>query len=142
MGVTVGANMLSVVHKSSSGVSMAFPDVCKAPSPAGPTPIPYPNVAKTALKDQAKGSKKVKGTGNLPTTKSAKYSMSQGTETGVTKGTISSAARGEINQLKAILNRLNTNLLKLRSHNPDEWQRLLQDYLVAAGALYVTREMG
>ena len=142
MGVTVGANMLSVVHKSSSGVSMAFPDVCKTPSPAGPTPIPYPNVAKTALKDQAKGSKKVKSTGNLPTTKSAKYSMSQGTETGVTKGTISSAARGEINQLKAILNRLNTNLLKLRSHNPDEWQRLLQDYLVAAGALYVTREMG
>jgi hypothetical protein len=28
-----------------SGVSLAFPDVCLTPSPAGPVPIPYPNVA-------------------------------------------------------------------------------------------------
>ncbi len=142
MGVTVGVNMLSVVHKSSGGLSMAFPDVCKTPAPVGPIPIPYPNVAKTALADQAKGSKKVKNIGNLPTTKAAKYSMSRGDEAGVTKGMISSAARGEIGQLKSILNRLNTNLLKLRTHDPDEWQRLLQDYLVAAAALYVTRETG
>jgi hypothetical protein len=27
------------------GIDAAFPDVCKTPSPAGPVPIPYPNVA-------------------------------------------------------------------------------------------------
>lgn len=27
------------------GTDMAFPDVCLTPSPAGPVPIPYPNIA-------------------------------------------------------------------------------------------------
>ena len=48
MGVTVGVNKLSVVHKDSGGVTIAFPDVCKTPSPAGPIPIPYPNIAKSS----------------------------------------------------------------------------------------------
>ena len=56
MGVTVGVNNLSVVHKGSNGVTIAFPDVCKTPSPAGPIPIPYPNIAKSS--DTANGTKK------------------------------------------------------------------------------------
>lgn len=28
-----------------AGQDMAFPDVCLTPSPAGPVPIPYPNIA-------------------------------------------------------------------------------------------------
>ena len=28
-----------------SGLDMAFPDVCNTPTPAGPVPIPYPNMA-------------------------------------------------------------------------------------------------
>ncbi len=28
-----------------SGVDMGFPDVCLTPTPAGPVPVPYPNVA-------------------------------------------------------------------------------------------------
>ena len=39
MPVTVGVNFLSVVHASSNGITMAFPDVCKTPTPAGPTTI-------------------------------------------------------------------------------------------------------
>lgn len=27
------------------GIDIAFPDVCRTPTPAGPIPIPYPNVA-------------------------------------------------------------------------------------------------
>lgn len=27
------------------GMDLAFPDVCKTPSPAGPIPIPYPNMS-------------------------------------------------------------------------------------------------
>ena len=44
MPVTVGVNFMSVVHKASNGVTIAFPDVCKTPTPAGPIPIPYPNI--------------------------------------------------------------------------------------------------
>ena len=28
-----------------SGIDMGFPDVCLTPTPAGPVPIPYPNIA-------------------------------------------------------------------------------------------------
>lgn len=57
-GVTVGVNNLSVVHKNSNGVTIAFPDVCKTPAPAGPIPIPYPNIAQS--RDTAKGTKPTK----------------------------------------------------------------------------------
>jgi len=54
VGVTVGVNNLSVVHKGSSGVSPSFPDVCKTPAPPAPfVPIPYPNIAKSS--DAAQG---------------------------------------------------------------------------------------
>jgi len=32
-----------VATKSSNGITIAFPDVCKTPSSVDPTPIPYPN---------------------------------------------------------------------------------------------------
>ena len=56
--VTVGVNSLSVVHKSSNGVTIAFPDVCKTPAPGGPVPIPYPNIARSS--DTAKQSRRTK----------------------------------------------------------------------------------
>ncbi len=46
---TVFANSRSIVHKGDGQVNVAAPpDVCKTPSPAGPVPIPYVNVAKTS----------------------------------------------------------------------------------------------
>lgn len=84
MGVTVGVNNLSVVHKSSNGVTIIFPDVCKTPTPAGPVPIPYPNVARSA--DTAKGTKKVKCDGNSTCTKSSNFRMSVGDEPGCAGG--------------------------------------------------------
>lgn len=84
MSVSVGVNNLSVVHKSSNGVTIAFPDVCKTPSPAGPIPIPYPNIAKSS--DTAKGSKKVKCDGNPVCLKDSNFSMSTGDEGGSAGG--------------------------------------------------------
>ena len=84
MAVTVGVNNLSVVHKSSNGITIAFPDVCKTPSPAGPIPIPYPNVAKSS--DTAKGTKKVKCDGNPVCTKDSNFRMSTGDEAGSAGG--------------------------------------------------------
>lgn len=34
------------------GIAFAFPDVCQTPTPGGPVPIPYPNIAQL---DQATG---------------------------------------------------------------------------------------
>jgi len=94
MGVTVGVNFLSVVHKSSSGITIAFPDVCKTPAPpAGPIPIPYPNIAKSS--DTAKGTKNVKCDGNPVCVKDSNFKMSTGDEAGSVGGVISSKTKGK-----------------------------------------------
>jgi hypothetical protein len=93
MPVTVGVNFLSVVHAGSNGVTIAFPDVCKTPSPAGPIPIPYPNIAKSS--DTAKGTTKVKCDGNPVCVKDSNFSMSTGDEAGTAGGVVSSKFKGK-----------------------------------------------
>jgi len=83
--VTVGVNQLSVVHKSSNGVTIAFPDVCKTPAPPAPfVPIPYPNIAMSS--DTAKGTKKVKCDGQSTCVKDSNFKMSTGDEGGTAGG--------------------------------------------------------
>ena len=84
MGVTVGVNNLSVVHESSNGTTLCFPDVCKTPTPGGPVPIPYPNIAKSS--DTSKGTKKVKCDGNPVCVKDSNFKMSTGDEAGSAGG--------------------------------------------------------
>jgi hypothetical protein len=92
--VTVGVNNMSVVHASSSGVSIAFPDVCKTPAPPAPfVPIPYPNIAKSG--DTAQGSKKVECDGNPVCVKDSNFSMSTGDEAGSLMGVASSKNKGK-----------------------------------------------
>lgn len=94
MGATVGVNNMTVVHKSSSGVTIAFPDVCLTPAPpAPPIPIPYPNIAKSS--DTAKGSKKVKCDGNPICLKDSNFSTSVGDEAGSNKGVASGKTKGK-----------------------------------------------
>jgi len=88
VSVSVGVNKLSVVHKDSSGTTIAFPDVCKTPSPAGPIPIPYPNIAKSS--DTAKGASTVKADGNPICVKDSNFSMSTGDEAGSAGGGVAS----------------------------------------------------
>jgi len=93
MGVTVGVNNLSVVHKSSGGVTIAFPDFCKTPVGPAVVPIPYPNFATSG--DTAKGSKKVTCDGNPICLKDSNFSTSVGDEPGVAKGVASSKTKGK-----------------------------------------------
>ncbi|MDH5179481.1 MAG: DUF4150 domain-containing protein [Gammaproteobacteria bacterium] len=93
MGVTVGVNNLSVVHKDSSGVSIAFPDVCKTQCGPPVVPIPYPNISKSS--DTAKGSKKVKCDGNPVCLKDSNFKTSTGDEAGALKGIASSKTKGK-----------------------------------------------
>lgn len=86
MGVTVGVNGRAVVHKSSSGQTPCFPDVCKIPAPGTP-PVPFPNFAFSS--DTAKGSKSVKMDGNPICLKTSEFSKSTGDEPGSVKGVAS-----------------------------------------------------
>jgi hypothetical protein len=88
MSVSVGVNNLSVVHKSSNGTTPCFPDVCKTPSPGGPIPIPYPNIARSS--DTAKGTKKIKCDGNPTCVKDSIFRMSTGDEAGTAGGGVAS----------------------------------------------------
>ena len=94
MGQTTFANSRGIAHKGSGGMSIAFPDVCKTPSPAGPIPIPYPNIGKAL--DASQGPKKVTTNGKMPMVKGAKYSMSTGDEAGSAGGgVVSNSIKGE-----------------------------------------------
>ncbi len=89
MPSTVGVNALSpglsLAHKGSTGIATAMaPDVCKTPSPGGPVPVPYPNIAQSSMLD--KGSKTVTADGQMVAIKDSEYSMSNGDEAGVAGG--------------------------------------------------------
>lgn len=91
MPVTVKVNGTanSLVHKGSNGVSPAtIPDVCKTPSPAGPVPIPYPNISQSIT--LAKGTTTVKADGMMAAIKGSEFSLSNGDNAGVAGGVKSS----------------------------------------------------
>jgi len=90
MPVTININNLSLCHKGSNGISMAtIPDVCKTPSPGGPVPIPYPNIAMAS--DLMKGTTTVKADGgNMCANYGSEFFKSTGDEPGVVGGVASS----------------------------------------------------
>lgn len=92
----VYANGRSVIHAGDKLVLVAAtPDVCKTPSPGGPVPVPYPNIARTA--DLTKGSRKVKIKGNAVAIEGSKLRMSTGDEAGSAGGgVISSKIKGAL----------------------------------------------
>ena len=89
MPVTININNLSLCHKASGGMSMAtIADVCKTPSPGGPVPIPYPNIA--TEQDLAKGTTTVKADGgNMCANYGSEFSKSTGDEPGTVGGVVS-----------------------------------------------------
>jgi hypothetical protein len=89
MGQPVTANGRSVLHKGHGMThTCAVPDVCKTPSPGGPIPIPYVNVAMdTNITDAAES---VKIEGNPVANVAAKISTSTGDEPGSAGGGIMS----------------------------------------------------
>ena len=94
MAASVGVNHLSIVNADTNGVTIAFPDVCKTPAPpAGPIPIPYPNIARSS--DTAKGTKKVKVEGKPVCVKDSNFSTSTGDEAGSVGGVASSKTKGK-----------------------------------------------
>jgi hypothetical protein len=92
MGTKVFANGRGIASEDSGGQSAVFPDVCKTPSPAGPIPLPYPNVGRSA--DTSKGPKTVTVNGKMPMVKGAQYKASTGDEAGSDGGVSSGCNKG------------------------------------------------
>jgi Domain of unknown function (DUF4150) len=93
MPVTVAVNPPeTVVHKASLGMAVTALDVCKTPTPGGPVPIPYPNIALSA--QTSNGSTTVKCDGNPIMLKDSHFSMSSGDEPGSAGGVKSSVIKG------------------------------------------------
>lgn len=87
-------NGLGLTYKSTIGVSMAtLPDVCKTPSPGGPVPLPYPNVADQG--SLAKGTTTVKAKGKMVAIKGSEYGRSSGDEPGTVGGVTSNTFKKE-----------------------------------------------
>ncbi|MGJ3702999.1 PAAR-like domain-containing protein [Variovorax sp. AFSI2.2] len=91
MPVTIRVNgtSLTLVHKFSIGISTAtIPDVCKTPSPGGPVPVPYPNIANSIT--LSSGTTTVKGDKAMAANKGSKFAISNGDNAGVAGGVKSS----------------------------------------------------
>ena len=93
---SVFANGRSIVHAGDGQTNVSGPpDVCKTPSPGGPVPVPYVNVAKTS--DLAKGSKSVKIEGHSIALEHSYLSTSTGDEPGTAGGgLISGKTKGKL----------------------------------------------
>ncbi|APR86770.1 hypothetical protein A7982_12119 [Minicystis rosea] len=92
MAGTVFANGRGVAHETSGGTSIVFPDVCNTPSAAGPIPLPYPNIGRSA--DTDNGTRKVQIDGSSAMIDGAQYRSTSGDEAGTAGGVISGVNRG------------------------------------------------
>ena len=84
--VKVNGNYNGLVHKGGAWMSIAtLPDVCKTPTPGGPVPMPYPNMAQANTLADGTTTVKVDG-GNMAAIKGSKFSISTGDEPGTVGG--------------------------------------------------------
>jgi hypothetical protein len=72
----------------------ATPDVCKTPTPAGPVPIPYPNMASLAMANPATCAETVFIVNKPAATMQTIITLSEGDEAGSAGGVISGTVSG------------------------------------------------
>lgn len=83
MPVTIKVNGTSnsLAHKMANGLSTAtIPDVCKTPTPGGPVPMPYPNIAQIIT--LSNGTTTVKTDKIMAAIKGSEFSLSNGDQPG------------------------------------------------------------
>lgn len=95
MPSTIIVNNMTTQHKMSTGVTTAFPDVCKTPAPPAPfAPIPYPNIANSMMAS-FKTSMRVTDNKQKVMVKGAAYTLSNGDQAGVQLGVVSNKIMGK-----------------------------------------------
>jgi hypothetical protein len=77
------------------GMDMGFPDVCLTPTPAGPVPVPYPDIAMgpTAVPSQVKTLFMCAPAHNMATVTPLTNGDNAGVATGVASGTVMGPSR-------------------------------------------------
>jgi hypothetical protein len=137
MGVSVGVNALSVKSGHQGVAVREFPDVCKAPSPGGPVPIPYPNLLGPGHQQTA-GSKAAAGK-TLAT--GGSFSSIRGNEPGTLKGVASMSTADKMARTQFLRNQMHSlhgQLWGLPGGNPNQWHKLVDQYVIATAELYKT----
>jgi hypothetical protein len=134
------------------GVIASFPDVCKTPTPGGPVPIPYPNmaVAGTATKSPSpteaptatKSPTATKGPTALRTLTASPTHAKLGSppvvqHTGASVSMLGSPAPLTAQQLRSRLGMVHAELVTLGGANKTRWHLLVEEYVLTAAALYV-----
>lgn len=99
--MSVYANSRSISHAGDGSTIVAVaPDVCKTPSPGGPIPVPYPNIAK--LSELADGTTQVRIARSSVAVEGASLKTSTGDEAGTAGGgVISSKTKGKMSWVSA-----------------------------------------
>lgn len=72
------------------------PDICQTPSPAGPIPIPYPNIAETSMADPGGLVPEVIVAGMPAMNLMSKVTLSNGDQAGANGGVVSAKIMGEM----------------------------------------------
>jgi hypothetical protein len=130
-------NALSVKSGHQGVAVREFPDVCKAPSPGGPVPIPYPNLLGPGHQQTA-GSKAAAGK-TLAT--GGSFSSIRGNEPGTLKGVASMSTADKMARTQFLRNQMHSlhgQLWGLPGGNPNQWHKLVDQYVIATAELYKT----
>ncbi len=80
---------------SGGTLTALVPDICKVPSPTGPIPTPFPNMAQCNMADPGSVSNTVMISGGLAMHQSSKTTISNGDEAGTLMGVASNKVMGE-----------------------------------------------
>jgi hypothetical protein len=87
---------MSFASTMGQGMCMGVPDVCNTPSPAGPIPIPYPNIGQLAMADPGTCAQKVFIVNKPAATTQTIITLSSGDEPGVAGGVVSGQNMGPV----------------------------------------------
>ena len=156
--------MIPTSTKSGNAIAV-FPDVCKTPSPSGPVPIPYPNLATTG---QAKTAVKTATLGLTPSAQKVPTGDAAGTSLQGMAGQAKTAGQmtvfspnvlvevgsvrrtgdlrvhnqgvagpASVQDLRNQLQRLHAQIMVQPAGNPNRWHELVDHYAIATAGLYI-----
>ena len=119
---------------STHGASLVvpgFPDVCKTPIGLLPVPMPYPLLSGECLLRQIKGRDGSRKTLSM----SSMSSQSSGNVARLGDATLRSASR--VQQLRSRLQAITVQLIGMQGTDPNQWHRLVDEYVLVTAELYL-----
>lgn len=85
-----------MLNNAGAVATATVPDVCNTATPAGPVPVPYPNIAETTLADPSSVVSKVLVSGMPALNLMSKVTLSNGDQVGAQGGVTSARIMGQM----------------------------------------------